>query len=173
MPLAGCDAYVSSYQTTRKPPRRYVPPRKAYVPPTKTVRRGKGDDRVRRELDQKRIRYTVTAKGDFKLTYSAASDRTQLLIINSITKKYRGVELRKIWSVSYKSRAPFSNRVNNYLLTASRRNKMGGWYTATEGNHHWAIFSIKVRADLPAHKLESAIRMVALAADDAQQHLSR
>lgn len=137
-----------------------------------TTQSDKADKRIKRVLDQAKLKYEVDQDGDFKLTYELENKRTQLVFINSHTEKYGEFEIREIWSVGYESSAPFSAAVANRLLFHNETMKLGAWQTKRLNNKYVAVFAAKVSAEMSSEQLEAVLAAIYATADEIEKELT-
>lgn len=131
--------------------------------------RPQADARVRKLLDELKLKYKIDKDGDFKLILPTTGNRTQLVFIRSKTSRYRNFEIREIFSVGYKSATDtIPADVANRLLEHSARVKMGAW----ERQKGYAIFRVKIAADTNAESLYSALKLTYLAADEIEKEFT-
>lgn len=119
------------------------------------------DPRVKALLDKLELQYEVSELGNYRLLYDCGDDRTQLIIVDSETNTYNGMEIREIWSTGYESDKPFSASVANTLLEDTMANKLALWasYKKTDGKHA-AILVARISANANAKTLQDAIEAV-------------
>lgn len=127
------------------------------------------DPRVAKALDDLKLGFEVDAKGDAKVILSFTDDggRTQLVIVQSGTYRYRNNEFRDVFSAGLKADEekgldlPLARR----LLEESSRSKLAFW--GVEDAVVWSI--ARIPADAPADALKEAIDFVAVTADDLEK----
>lgn len=127
----------------------------------------KYDKRIKRALDELKLKYTITDDNDFRLYYDLGEGRSQLVFINSNTEEYKELEIREIWSVGLESKdgANFSSEIANRLLRENAKYKMGGWTSSGKN----AIFAIKISANADPDSLASAIGFAYFQADKIEK----
>ena len=93
-----------------------------------------------------------------------------MVIVNSRTEKYGGMELREIWSVASRSDNPVSASRMAELLSDNARKKVGAWQIILPredrpSDRHLVVFQIVLPADADGDELRSAIIACAEEAD--------
>lgn len=119
------------------------------------------DPRVKKLLDELHLKYEISPNGNYRLINDVGNDRTQLVIIDSETNTYDGMEIREIWSTGFESSGPLSAQVANALLDDTMSNKLALWatYTKNDGKHS-AILVARISANANARTLRTAIEAV-------------
>jgi hypothetical protein len=132
------------------------------------------DPRVAAILDELGHSYEILPdSGTFKTGYLFEDGRSQDVFIRSITEEFLGVELREITSPALVSSGIFDARTANFLLRENTNMKFGGWCIEVgEDNGHFAVFSVKVGAALPARPFAEILEMVAKVAESTEARLS-
>ncbi|MDX2127451.1 MAG: hypothetical protein SFU91_00260 [Chloroherpetonaceae bacterium] len=131
-----------------------------------------GDERIRRQLEGRGLKFSMTTTNDFKMQYETTDGRTQLIFINSKTEKYKNFEVREIWSPAYKFTDQVPAIVANRLLSNSYDKILGGWQTHTFGGSKLASFAVKAAAELEVEDLINIIESVVKTADAMEKELS-
>ncbi|MHB8080246.1 MAG: hypothetical protein ACYDIE_13440 [Candidatus Krumholzibacteriia bacterium] len=131
-----------------------------------------GDARIKALLDDAGYKYDLTGDGDFKLVFTTEGERTQIVIINSNTEKYKNFEIREIWSPGYKSTEAIGGDIAVKLLKDNYERKLGAWQIVDAGDQQWAVFAAKVAADLSGQDLTSVINIVISSADELEKELT-
>ncbi len=127
------------------------------------------DNRIKRILKKKKLKYTIDEDGDFKILYQYDDGRTQIGFIRSRTEEFQGIEIREIWSYAYKSESEqLPAEVANSLLADTFQNKMGAW--AKDGPY--ALYVTKLAANAKANDVISALDFTMQVADDIEITLS-
>jgi hypothetical protein len=125
-----------------------------------------GDARVRRALEQLQCPYQVDSDGDFKITVTLAEGRTQLVLINSNTESFAGMEIREVYSLGYIEDGDPSERLLKLLLLENGTVKFGAWRLIEAKNGQVGIvFAAHIAATTDAGILDSIIDAVAARAD--------
>lgn len=132
-----------------------------------------GDARIRKALESKGFKYSVTDAGNFKCTFNVDDNRTHLVFINSGTQSYRGMELREVWAIGLKANGGFSAQIANDLLQDTERRKMGAWKVIKEDDTHYAVFFVVIDANADAETLVSAIKIVIDVADEIEEKITK
>jgi len=127
----------------------------------------KADERVRKILDARDIKYDVDKDGDFKVVFETDGDRSQLAFIKSDTNEYGNFEIREIWSPAYKSDR-FSTQVAIKLLEDSQLKKLGHW----EKHGSYGVFVVRIAADADSDSLWNALKAALRAADAMEEELT-
>jgi hypothetical protein len=132
-----------------------------------------GDPRVAKALEELDINFEVDSDGDFKFGFNLGEGRSQLGFIRSKTFEFGGLEMREIFSVGLNSFGAFDARTANFLLEQNGNVKIGGWAIARDDkDHHLALFSAKIAADLAGELLMGVIYAVLTTADRIEERLS-
>ncbi len=130
---------------------------------------GELDPRARNALEAEGLEFEVDEKGDAKviLRFTDDGDRTQLVIVQSGTFKYRKTEFREIFSAGLKADADkgLDLALARRLMEESSRSKLAFW--GVEDGVVWAI--ARIPADASADTLREAIDFVAVRADDLEK----
>jgi hypothetical protein len=127
------------------------------------------DPVVRAQLDKLEYKYDVDEDGDFKLTFSAEGDRTQLVFVRSRVESFGSHRVREIWSPAYLAEQDqFPADIANKLLDASQDSKMGAW--VKQGRY--AVFVVKLPADAGSEQLDDAIQAAVRSADEMEASLT-
>jgi hypothetical protein len=131
---------------------------------------GAEDASVKRRLDDRGIKYTVDADGDFKVTYNYHKEkRTQLVFVSGTTESVGGYRVREIFSPAARIKQDGIDGAKALeLLAESRKNKLGAW----EIGGDVLYFVVKLPDSIGAADLESAMDIAAETADDMELKLS-
>jgi hypothetical protein len=132
------------------------------------------DARIERQLNNMNLQFEVTTAGNFKLLFELDSSRTQIVFINSKTRKHEDAEIREISSPArlITNTSEVSNEQLWMLLTENYNSTLGAWQMepSTEG---WALhFTVKVPALMPENRLMMYLIMVAKVADTMEKKFS-
>lgn len=130
------------------------------------------DPRIKRALDQAKLKYEVDEDGDYKLTFELENKRSQLVLINSQTETFGELEIREIWALGYMSENPFSAAVANRLLDNNEITKLGAWQTKKLNGKYTAVFTAKVSAVMSPEHLEMVLAAVYQNADEIEKELT-
>jgi len=125
------------------------------------------DKGVQRQLDKRKIQYSVDADGDFRVTFDVGGGRTQLAFVRSATFSYGKLRIREILSIGYRGDGAFPQSVANRMLEHSNEAKLGGW--TKQGN--LAVFTVKIPADASDQQLVDSIELAARLADELEKEL--
>lgn len=125
------------------------------------------DKSVQRQLDKRKVHYTVDADGDFRISFDVGGGRTQLAFVRSATITYGKLRIREIRSIGYRGDGAFPQSVANRMLEHSNDAKLGAW--SKQGN--LAIFTARIAADASDQQLVDAIELTARLADELEKEL--
>ena len=140
---------------------------------TNTVDGPIADQRVAKLLREANVKYLTDQDGDYLVTYSFVTNRTQQVWINSTTSKYGTLEVREIWATAYVSDRPLSAEVANALLKRSSAIIIGGWSIVKPRNSWAVVFRIKVdAANQKASSLASMVELAAVTANGVNEELT-
>jgi hypothetical protein len=131
------------------------------------------DNRVKTKLDALGIKYEITSKGNFKIIFKMENERTQLVIINSVTYQYGNIEVREIYSrAAYvASKTAFNQSNLFYILQENAEKKIGAWQI--DGTDDFSLnFSLRASANATQSNLEDMINLAAKVADAMEQKLT-
>lgn len=127
--------------------------------------RPKSDPRVETILEDLDIKYEIDEDGDYRVIFEVEDGRSQLAFIRSATSEYKGLEVREILSIAYRSeRDVIPADVATTLLEDTYNKKLGCW--GKQGKT--VVFIVRIDADADAKSLESSL-MYALAAADEME----
>lgn len=132
-----------------------------------------GDKRIKALLDEAELKFTLDDDGDFRLHNEVADGRSQLIWILSNTSDLRGLEIREVWSIGYKSGQPFNAKIANQLLEQNCQTKIGAWQMRKMGEDYVAVFSAQIAADTDVDTLTTVIDAVAQTADNMEAELTK
>ena len=143
-----------------------------------SVLAGAPDEQVRATLDQVKdqipCQYEVDSDGDFKLTVLLDGGRTQIVYINSATEEWEGIGIREIWGPAFPSKGKgFSAKDAMMLLRDSQNKKLGAWQAYPQAKGVYAVFNVKIGAEVDAASLASVVRYVARAADAMEAEMTK
>jgi len=136
-----------------------------------TANASKMDPRVRQALDAQNLNYTELENGNYRLHYTLEGDRTHLVLVESVTSEFGGMEIRDVWGMAWKgSELPYGTA--RKLLEDNALKKIGGWEVHEEADGDiFLIFNAKIPADSDGAALASATEAVAAVADEWEQRL--
>lgn len=133
----------------------------------------KGDDRVKRLLDQLELKYAVDPDGDFRVSFALPTDRSQTVFIRSVTSRLDNLEIREVFSVAHESHGPLAADVANALLVYNAHAKLGAWSLLRgKDNHCFAAFTARIAADTDPGTMMTTMRAVLETADDVEMKIS-
>jgi hypothetical protein len=119
------------------------------------------DERVKKLLDQLKLKHTVDAKGTYRLGYRMADDGRQTVYIESKTAQFAGLEIREVWSVAYEADEALPAELANRLLIKNRETKVGAWEVRMLDGKYCAVFCAKVPATFaPDHFRETILAVL-------------
>ncbi|QDU94834.1 hypothetical protein [Lignipirellula cremea] len=127
----------------------------------------KSDERVRKILEEREIKYEVDKDGDFKVVFETTGDRSQLAFIKSTTNEYGNFEIREIWSPAYAGE-PFSPEVAFKLLEDSQSKKLGHW----EKHGKYGVFVVRIAASADSDSLWNAMKAALQSADAMEKEIT-
>lgn len=129
----------------------------------------KVDERVRRILDERQIKYSIDEDGDFRVVFTLEDNRTQLALIRSATSKIASFEIREVWSVGYKSaESEFPPEMAVKFLDHNATLKFGAW----EKHNNTVMFVTKFAANADSQTLYDAMMITLETADVMEKELS-
>ena len=128
------------------------------------------DESVRARLDDRGLKYTIDADGDFKLTYAYKNEsRSQLVFVRGKSETVKGLVIREIFSPAARlGKDGIGSEQALLLLNHSQRNKLGSWEVQLDALY----FVIKLPDTLSAEQLESVIDIAAETADNMEKQIS-
>ncbi len=131
----------------------------------------KADKRVRRALESAGLKYRVNDYGNFCLHFTLKGGRTHLVVVNSETERYEGLELRRVWAIGFATGEAISENNLQVLLERNGRYKLGAWNLQKQRRtgKWYAEFRVIVPADCPASELRSIIELTADVADAVEK----
>jgi len=132
------------------------------------------DYRVKSKLDNLGIKYQITDKGNFKVIFDMGKDRTQMVIINSNTYEYGGMEIREIFSTAaiVESKYDFNQSILFSLLELNETYKLGAWQIDGGTSPYILQFALRISANSTQTVLDDVIRLAAKVADEMEQKLT-
>ncbi len=129
------------------------------------------DPRVAAMLKNMNIAYQVTSNGNYEIEYDLASGRTQYVYIMSETQKYRGMEVREIWSNAGVMEEDPDFDLLYALMEESGSNKIGAWALEKNDEGILLYYSIKLPLSHSADDLRQSISFAAEVADSWESDL--
>lgn len=130
------------------------------------------DGRIAPLLDDLGIDYQNDEDGDFQAVFQLSDNRSQQVVISSSTKKIAELEIRKIYSIGYKSQAPLSQKIANLLLGINHSSKLGAWQVMESDGVYYAAYNAQIAADTDAQTLLTVIKAVVESADSIEEYLT-
>lgn len=136
-----------------------------------------GDPRVAAVLNKLKVPYQVDPDGDYVLVVPLEDGRTQLLFVNSATRKTEnGQEIREIWSPAFQVQEPsLPDEIRvlaEQLLNAAPFKELGLWREVPVGESAFAIFATSAGADCTEVELSKALGYVSSVADAMELKLT-
>jgi len=142
---------------------------------TKASTSSKADPRVKKLLTELGYKFDVDDDGDFRMTFKVGEDgRTQLLWVKSGTSEFGSLEIREVFSFSYRDATEPSRSLCMKLLRDNYKKKLGAWEMgySESSELYTAIYNAKIAADADSSTLKDAIQMVSEAADEMEAQIS-
>lgn len=130
------------------------------------------DVRIAALLDQLDIDYDTDSDGDFQAVLQLSGDRYQQVVIGSSTKRIGDLEIRKIYSVGYRSAAPLEQNIANLLLGINHSSKLGAWQVMQSEGEYFAAYNAQISANTDAQTLLTVINAVVESADSIEAYLT-
>lgn len=116
------------------------------------------DERIEEHLDHTALNYEIDDDGDFLITFSYTDGRSQLVMVNSGTERYLGMELREIWTLGYVTESPqIDEAIMRYLINANADFKLGAWQVESMSDISVASFRAIIDADAGVDTLMAAL----------------
>lgn len=127
------------------------------------------DPHVARQLEALGYTFEVDEDGDYKMVFTLAEGRTQVVFVRSPVEAYGTLRVREIWSpgLSVDGNA-FPAAVANRLLSDSNEAKIGAW--VKQGGI--AMYVVKIDAAASTEQLSDAIAAAIDTADRLEQELT-
>lgn len=134
----------------------------------------KPDPRIKAKLESLGLKYTISELGNFKVVFQITKDRTQLVMINSKTYEYEGLEIREIYSASamVSDKSSFTQKNLFTLLVKNETYKIGAWQIAEVDSKYRLEFGLRIRADAGKSELENLLQLAAKTADEMETQLT-
>jgi hypothetical protein len=127
------------------------------------------DKRVKKLLDEKDFKYTVSSAGNYQVICKFDDGRTQLVTIRTKTYTLHHMEIREVDSKGYQVDEEIPTEV---LLSALKKNagvKLGAFQLIESGDTKALLFNAQIAADTDAETLYRTIFAVAKSADEFEQ----
>lgn len=133
----------------------------------------KYDPRIKTDLDALGLTYEILTSGDFKLVYNVADNRTQMVIINSKTEEYGGMEIRKLWSVAGvpTDENTYPSDVLFAFLKLNAMYSLGAWEIAEEENQFFLLYNMRISVDTSQSILRELLNLSAIKTDEMEQNI--
>jgi hypothetical protein len=128
------------------------------------------DESVQSRLDDRGLKYTIDADGDFKVAYAYKNEgRSQLVFVKGKSETVRGLIIREIFSPAARlGKDGIGAEQALLLLNNSQRNKLGSWEVQLDALY----FVIKLPDTLSAEQLEVVMDIAAETADNMEKQIS-
>ena len=121
------------------------------------------DTRVIAELVKEDITFLLGSNNNIKAQFRTTENRTNLVIVNSETKRVGDYEYREVWSSAYRG-IPIDAKKLEQLLLDNGQQKVGGW-RVLQGEKWIVIYSVRVSANADGSTLRAAMQLCATKAD--------
>jgi hypothetical protein len=131
----------------------------------------RGDDRVRRALENADMKYVQVSRGNFKVIIETARGRTHAVMIHSVTEQLGTLELREVWAIGWKGSSAPNRELSNRLLIDNGGTKIGAWELQEESENTFALFTAKVPAEIEEEQLITVVKGVAQTADKLEEEI--
>ena len=133
------------------------------------------DKRLIKAMDATGLKYRVDNDNDVNVVMDTTGGRTQLVIVNSATEKYAGIEVREVWSiVGDLPKSKVTRDVLFDLMYASAKMKMGAYVLYPSKNNEGGArfhFVVQVDSESDGDTLKAIVELVAKAADEQEKNL--
>lgn len=126
------------------------------------------DQRLKRALDERKIKYSINDYGNFRASFNVAGGRSQVAWIFSDTSRYRDFEIREVESIGFKFKKELRADIANRLLDYNRTIKLGAW----EIQGDLAVFVAKIAADADGQSLWDTLVIVTDVADEIEKEIT-
>jgi hypothetical protein len=132
------------------------------------------DYRIKSQLENLGIKFQITDTGNFKLIFDMGKGRTQMVIINSNTYEYGGMEIREITSIAaiVDSKNEFNQSNLLSLLELNETYKLGAWQINGGTSPYILQYALRISANSTQSVLNDLIRLAARIADEMEQKLT-
>lgn len=130
------------------------------------------DHRIIASLEALSLDYDVDSDNDVQVMLPLHGDRYQQVVLASQTHVVGQLEIRKIYSVGYKSAESLSAKLANLLLGINHSSALGAWQLLQSGGEYFAAYSAQVAAETDSDTLLTVIRAVAESADSIEAYLT-
>ena len=130
------------------------------------------DQRIEPLLRELGIDFKIDEDGDYQAVFQLHDNRSQRVVISSMTSNLADLEIRKIYSVGYRSEAPLTQNIANLLLGINHHSRLGAWQVMESRSNYYAAYNVQVAADTDAQTLMAVIKAVAESADSIEDYLT-
>ena len=134
--------------------------------------KNKGDTRFIHQLDRLGLKYTITDKGNFSLSYSLDNGRSQVAYITGTTEKLDNMEVMELWSRAGTFDGLPPQDVMQSLLVENGTKQIGHWSIEQAKDSGYIVyFATKIPVYIGDADLNSILRYVADIADQKEEEL--
>ena len=132
------------------------------------------DSRIKSKLIALGIKYEITDKGNFKVIFNMGNNRTQMVLINSNTYEYGGMEIREITSIAAitDDKTAFTQNTLFTLLERNHTYKLGAWQIDGGQSPYILQYGLRISANATQSVLDELIRLAAKVADEMEHQLT-
>ncbi|MDD4870442.1 MAG: hypothetical protein PHR77_07760 [Kiritimatiellae bacterium] len=130
------------------------------------------DPVLKKSMDELKYVYDVNPEGTCRMTMRLGKDRSHLVFVTSKKETYGGVEFRRVWATTLKSKEVPSSDILSKLLLDSAQKKFGAWEMQHWSDGYRVILAAKVPSDCSSLTLKAAIRLVLFGADEMEEQLT-
>jgi len=127
---------------------------------------------LKKALDTLKLRYEVNPEGTCRLIFNFGKERSHQIFVTSKKESFMGVEYRRIWATTWKSKELPSAEIMAQMLQDSATKKIGGWELHRWSDGYRLILAQKLPADASNAALEAAIKLVANGSDYMEEQLT-
>lgn len=131
------------------------------------------DPRVKKAFDKLGLKYDINDKGNYLVTFTMESDeeRSQLVRIMSGTEKYRGAEIREIWTLAADLEDYPDEEILYRMMAENSTNKLGAWAMEASDDGVNIYYTTKIPVNITAEDLKMFIYFVAEIGDELEVEL--
>lgn len=130
------------------------------------------DPRLAKPFEDAGVEYAVTDSGALKLTMPVDGERTHIVLANSETNEFGGLEVREVWAAAAFSESAPSCELLGKLLQQNSDTILGAWRIQKAGNRTLLAFAIQLAADAEFKTLLMAMKSVGQTADAVEKELT-
>ncbi|MEN9443962.1 MAG: hypothetical protein RIS47_852 [Bacteroidota bacterium] len=132
------------------------------------------DSRIKTQLDELGLKYTITDSGNFKLGFDIENNRTQTVVIRSKTYTYEGMEIREINATAQVAKDKFEFKITNLfdLLERNQTYKVGAWQIHGGESPYVLEFALKISAEAKSDALDKFVRLAAKISDAVELEIT-